>query len=121
MSAVEEEILKLALAAGGAAEEERELLSRLCAAARRSWEERLRRGLRAEDCGEAFPCAAALTAAADLIACRGGGDRVESFTAGEISVRTAGISPAGELRETAERLMAPYTAAEGFCFQGVRG
>ncbi|MCI8910043.1 MAG: hypothetical protein HFG09_05120 [Oscillibacter sp.] len=120
---MDEEILELAMAVSGAAEEERALLARLCPAARRRWEARLRQGVTAEDCGEALLCAAALTAAADFSACRGGSGQVESFTVGEVSVRTggAGSSPSGELRETAEELMAPYTAMEGFCFRGVRG
>ena len=116
-----ERILELALALGGG--EDRALLPPLCAAAERARLARLREGVTAEDCGEALLCAAALTAAADFSACRGGSGQVESFTVGEVSVRTggAGSSPSGELRETAEELMAPYTAMEGFCFRGVRG
>lgn len=116
------EILKLAQAASGAAAEEQPLLALLCDAAQQRWKSRLRQGVRMEDCGAAFLCAAAFTAAADLEAGRGGA--VEFFTAGEISVRTgaAGTSPAAEaLRQTAERLMAPFTEAEDFCFKGVRG
>ena len=60
-----ERILELALAAGGG---DRALLEPLCNAAVRAWTARLREGLTAEDCGEAFPCAAAFTAAADLAA-----------------------------------------------------
>lgn len=120
---MEDRILALArAAAGGAAEEP--LLAPLCAAAGWYWEGRLREGLAAEDCGEAFPCAAAFTAAADLLA-GGNGGFVESFRAGEISVKGRGAAEtaaqAQNLRQTAERLMAPFAVPEDFSFQGVRG
>ena len=73
----------------------------------------------------AFRCAAAFTAAADLAAGRCGGSHVAPFTAGEISVKAqdAGESTrtAAELRQAAERLMAPYTDAGDICLRGVRG
>lgn len=123
MTAMEDRILALARAAAGGAAEET-LLASLCAAARRYWEGRLREGLAAEDCGEAFPCAAAFTAAADLLA-GGNGGFVESFRAGEISVKGRGAeetaAQARSLRRTAERLMAAFAAPEDFAFQGVRG
>ena len=68
-----ETILTLAKVLSGAGEDEEPLLEALCQAAERQWERRLRPGVTAEDCGEAFPCAAAFTAAADLAAARGGG------------------------------------------------
>ena len=98
-----ERILELALALGGG--EDRALLPPLCAAAERAWLARLREGVTAEDCGEALPCAAAFTAAADLAA---GGDGVASFSAGDISVRLEGggerAGRAESLRQAAERL-----------------
>lgn len=117
-----EKILELALAVSGAGEEERGLLEALCAAAERAWRGRLRQGVTEEDCGEAFSCAAALTAAADLAAGQGGG--VAAFTAGAISVKGLGgaesAARAAALRATAERLMAPYVHSGEFCFRGVR-
>lgn len=119
-----EEILMLARAVSGAGDAESPLLEPLCQAAQRRWESRLRPGLTPEDCREAFVCAAAFTAAADLAAGRGGG-AVSAFTAGEVSVKGRGAAESAALarglRETAERLMAPYAGEESFCFRGVRG
>lgn len=119
-----EEILALARALSGAGEAEEALLEPLCRAARSRWESRLKPGLAPEDCGAAFACAAAFTAAADLAAGRGGG-AAGSFTAGSLSVKGRGAAEtaalAQGLRRTAEELMAPYARPEGFCFRGVRG
>ena len=119
-----ETILTLAKVLSGAGEDEEPLLEALCQAAERQWERRLRPGVTAEDCGEAFPCAAAFTAAADLAAARSGG-QVSGFTAGSVSVRIRGAAEscalAESLRRTAERLMAPFAVPDDFCFRGVRG
>lgn len=119
------EILALARAVSGAGETETELLELLCTAAEQSWTERLRAEVTMGDCGAAFQCAAAFTAAAGLVSGRGGGENVAAFTAGSISVRepSAGETAARSksLREQAERMMAPYVAAADFAFCGVRG
>ena len=124
MSALQETVLTLARELSGAGEAEEALLELLCQAAEQRWNKRLRLGVTAEDCGEAFPCAAAFTAAADLAAARGG-DGVSGFTAGSVSVRIRSAAEscalAESLRRTAERLMAPFAAPEDFCFRGVRG
>lgn len=119
-----ERILALALGMTGANETEQAVLTALCAAAEAAWMARLLDGVAAEDCAEAFCCAAAFTAAADFAVSRSG-DSVASFTAGEISIKgkdseeSAGL--AASMRQTAERLMAPYAEPEGFCFKGVQG
>jgi hypothetical protein len=120
-----EQILNLAKTISGAADTEESLLELLCAAAAREWEERLREGLTAEDCGEAFLCAAALSAVAALAASRAGGERVSSFKAGEVSVSEnsaaeAGVA-AGALRAQAESLMVPFIRDDRFCVRGVKG
>ena len=124
MSALQETVLTLARELSGAGEAEEALLELLCQAAEQRWNKRLRPGVTAEDCGEAFPCAAAFTAAADLAAARGG-DGVSGFTVGSVSVRIRSAAEscalAESLRRTAERLMAPFAAPEDFCFRGVRG
>lgn len=124
MSALQETVLTLARELSGSGEAEEALLELLCQAAEQRWNKRLRPGVTAEDCGEAFPCAAAFTAAADLAAARGG-DGVSGFTAGSVSVRIRSAAEscalAESLRRTAERLMAPFAAPEDFCFRGVRG
>ena len=122
---MQEVILTLAQTLTGAAEEERSLLERLCTAAVSDWEGRLRQGVTPSDCGEAFVCAAAFTAAAGLLTGRGGGEPVSSFTAGTVSVRgksVAETSAAAEaLRKQAGRLMTPFVKDAGFEFCGVRG
>lgn len=119
---MQEEIVRLASALAGA--EPGEVLEALCAAAEQGWLGRLRAGVTAADCGLALPCAAAFTAAADLAVSRGAG-AVAAFTAGAVSVRERGAGEAAAraeaLRETAERLMAPYATAADFAFRGVRG
>lgn len=114
----------LALAAELCGTEETDaLLEALCAAAEQTWETRLEGGVSKDMCGEAFRCAAAFTAAADYL-CRNG-EGTESFTVGDVTVRSVTghvLSEQAEaLRETADRLMRPYAASGGFCFRGVRG
>ena len=122
---MEDRILTLAAEITGA-EPEDPLLRALCAAAEAGWRGRLRPGVAAEDCGEAFPCAAAFTAAADCLLSRAGGGDVASFTVGAVSVKTregagGGSSLAEALRDAAERLMAPYGELGDLSFLGVPG
>lgn len=113
-------MLTLAKTFSDADKEDEKCLSLLCAAAMRKWEERLCKGISKEDCREPFLCAAALTAASGLLAGKSGG--AVSFTAGTVSIREADSKIAAkEMREEAERLMAPYVNAEDFCFLGVQG
>ena len=70
MSGTQETALTLARELSGGGEAEEALLELLCQAAEQQWEKRLRPGMTAEDCGKAFPCAVAFTAAADLAAAR---------------------------------------------------
>ena len=124
MSTTQETILTLAKALSGAGEDEEPLLGSLCLAAEARWKGRLRPGVTVEDCGEAFPCAAAFTAAADLATARDCGG-VSGFTAGSVSVQARSPAETGtqaaELRRTAWRLMAPFAVPGDFAFQGVRG
>ena len=119
-----EKILELAKGISGAGDGELALLSALCTAAEQAWRARLRADVAPENCGEAFCCAAAFTAAADLTAGRDGG-AVSGFTAGAVSIQGRSVSDgaalAAALRQTAERLMAPYAEAVDFSFRGVRG
>ena len=119
-----ETILELARTVSGAGEAETALLEALCQAAETEWTSRLREGVTAADCGAAFPCAAAFTAASNLAAGRGS-VAVASFQAGDVSVEGLGgadsAALAEALRNTAERLMAPYAQAADFSFRRVRG
>ena len=117
-----ERILELALAAAGGGEAERTLLEPLCAAAEDYWRGRLREDTAAENCGEAFLCASAFTAAAGLAA---GGGGVASFSAGDISVKLQDGGDRAEYAESllraAERLMEPYVRTADLWAQGVEG
>ncbi len=121
---MQERIFALASAVTGAGGGERPLLEMLCEAAAGFWTKRLRDGVSAEDCAAAFCCAAAFTAAADLLTGRQG-DGVRGFTAGELSIQIRSGADtavmAEGLRQTAERIMAPYGVERDFAFLGVRG
>ena len=64
---MDQEILDMAVILTGAAEDRQMLLTALCTAARQRWQARLREGVTVEDCGQAFVCAAAFSAAADFL------------------------------------------------------
>ena len=122
---MQEEILIVAKAITGAEELEETLLEMLCEAAEQRLTTQLREGVTPEDCGSAFPCAAALLAAADLCSCRCGTDAITSFTAGDLSIQGRDAEKADAMargmRETARAMMAPYTTDGAFCFRGVQG
>ena len=116
---MEEEILELCRAMGAGADQEA-LLRPLIRAVTDALTGRLRTGITPEDCGSAFPLAAAMVAMDGLnYACGGGG--VTSFTAGEVSIRTESGFAKDSRTAQAERLMAPWLGETGFAFQGVRG
>lgn len=117
---MDEKTLQYAKALVQPSEAEEDLLAALCAAASAELARRLKPGLTPADCGDAFTCAAAYTAAACFLPSRAERDE---FTAGDVSVK-----PSGEFRQTlpvmmerAESLIAPYVTDGGFAFLGVRG
>ena len=119
MAAMQESIRAMTRSLCRPSESEEALLGLLCTAAESDWRQRLRQGVTAEDCREAFLCACAFTAAAGLARGRGGG---MSFTAGSVTVRADAAETertARALQEQAVRLMAPWTE-EDFAFRGVR-
>ena len=89
---MDQEILDMTVILTGAAEDRQMLLTALCTAARQRWQARLREGVTVEDCGQAFVCAAAFSAAADFLTGEGGSAAASSFAAGEISVSTSSAS-----------------------------
>ena len=112
-----ERVVELAMALGRRGESE--ALSLLCAAAVEELKGRLKPGLTPEDCGDAFPVAAAWLALAGLE--RVESDGVESLTAGDVTIRKG----EGEFRQKAlelqaQTVMKPYLRDEGFAFKGVR-
>ena len=118
-----EQILYLAAAIVQPTEEERPLLTAMCTAAMAELTRRLREGLSPEDCGDAFPCAAALLAAAGVLPCRSHGE-AEQFSVGDVSLRTSGgriCETANAMRRQAAGMMSPYWSDDEFAFLGVRG
>ena len=118
-----QEIMALCGAMGAAADRE-ELLLPLIQTVCDQLAGRLREGITPEDCGPAFPLAAAMTAMDRLSGMTGGGNagEVTSFTAGDLTIKRQVGSAAGKsLSEQAEELLAPWLKSAGFCFQGVEG
>lgn len=114
-----QEIADLVRAMGSGDWDER-LVQGLCQAAQVQLEERLRPGVAAEDCGGAFPIAAAwmvLGALYDSASAAG----VEYFSAGDLTIRTGESGRSRNLNEQARRLMAPYCRETEFAFRGVPG
>lgn len=116
-----QEIMALCGAMGAAADQE-ELLLPLIQAVCERFAGRLREGVTPEDCGPAFPLAAAMTVMDRLSGITGGGSagEVTSFTAGDLTIRRRAESRKS-LSEQAEELLAPWLKTTGFCFQGVEG
>ena len=81
-----EEILALCRTMG-AREDQAALLRPLVQAVQVGLAARLREGVAPEDCGSAFPLAAAVTAMEGLDQ-SAGGEAVTSFTAGAVTIRT---------------------------------
>lgn len=113
----QDESLTLAEQLTGASEDERPLLSRLCAAAKKDLTARLLPGAAEADYADALICAAAFSAAAGLLDAR---ETAAEFKAGEVSFRTDAPARAEALRQRAARLLAPYAASGAFAFRGVR-
>lgn len=113
-----EEILALCRAMGAGQEE---LLLPLALAVEKQLAGRLKEGVSPEDCGTAFPLAAAMTVM-DRLSKLGGGSvgEMTSFTAGDLTIhRQAGSGRS--LSGQAEGLLAPWLGDTGFVFQGVEG
>ena len=111
--------MELAQALGGAGQDE-EALRTLCAAACQALDRRLKDGLTAEDCGGAYPLAAAWLAM-DWLRGSQGMDGITALSAGDISIRREGGGDCGKLSEQAMEIMAPYLGGSEFVFRGVDG
>lgn len=95
------------------------VLRTVCAGARAALERRLKDGVTAEQCGEAFPLAAAWLAM-DWLREGRGLEGVTALSAGDISVRRE-AGGGGTLARKALELMGPFLKDEGFVFRGVEG
>lgn len=105
-------------------EEEQSLLNTLSSAAAREMTAKLRDGVLPEDCREEFIMGSACLACAMFLTCRPQNGAVESFSAGEISVKHSGASVAEQVRnyrEMADIFMLGLVKDPGFDFRSVRG
>lgn len=106
----------------GASQDQEELLLPLVQAAARQLAARLKDGAAPEDCGSAFPLAAAMTAMDRLSGMTGdasGG--ALSFTAGDLTIRRESGGTGRSLSAQADALLSPWLADSSFVFQGVEG
>ena len=114
-----EQVLELLRTLGGAGQDEA-VLRTLCQNACDMLDRRLRDGLTAEDCGEAYPLAAAWIAL-DWLRAGQGLDGVTWLSAGDLTVRRDGGGEESSLSRRAWELMRPFLRDDGFVFRGVRG
>lgn len=108
----------------GAVEDQEELLLPLIQVVWKRLAGRLRPEVTPEDCGSAFPLAAAMVVMERLSRLTGGGSagEVTSFTAGDLTIKKeSGSQAAKGLSEQAKELLAPWLRDDGFVFQGVEG
>ena len=117
---MEQEVLALCRAMGAGQEE---LLLPLVRAVCAQLAGQLKEGAAPEDCGPAFPLAAAMTAMDRLAGMSGGAGEAASFTAGDLTIRreSGGSGSGKSLSARAEGLLAPWLRDGRFVFQGVEG
>ncbi|MBQ3134774.1 MAG: hypothetical protein IJB75_03050 [Oscillospiraceae bacterium] len=115
------QMAELARSLGRVEEQEYGVLDGLCEAAFRQLKERLRAGVKPEECGQCFVLAGAWMALAGLEVSRSVG-QAERFTAGDVSIQSGDSGErAKALRRQAERIMAGWLRDEAFMFCGVDG
>ena len=118
MTLVERTFAQALTLAGNLDERQPALLQVLCQGAAGSLAAQMRKGLTPEDCLADFISAASLIALAALSEA-GESETVESFTAGDVSIRKGRNSAAANcLRYQARVMMMPYIR-DPFTFQGV--
>ncbi len=112
-------------AAAGLTGYESDTLYDFCLVAETELENRLKTGVTKESCSGVFIQAAAVLAVSYLNVLENGSGDIESYSAGEVSVRRKSTAAAREmykaLREQAETMMAPFLKDDGFFFREVRG
>jgi len=101
----------------GAGADREEILPVLARAACEQLRLRLRKGVKETDCEEVFALAAAMIAM-DTLNELEGENRVDAFTAGEVTIRCSG---SGTMVRAARQMMAPWLQEEGCAFRGVKG
>ena len=114
-----EQVLELLRTLGGAGPDET-VLRTLCQNACDMLDRRLKDGLTAEDCGEAYLLAAAWIAL-DWLRGSQGMEGVTWLSAGDLTVRREGGGDDESLARRAMELMGPFLRDDGFVFRGVKG
>ena len=114
-----EQVLELLRSLGGAGQNET-VLRTLCQNACNMLDRRLKDGLTAEDCGDAYPLAAAWIALDWMRGCQGM-DGVTWLSAGDLTVRREGDGDNSSLSQRAMEIMCPYLRDDRFVFRGVKG
>lgn len=114
-----EQVLEMAKGLRPVSGGEEALLEALCREACRRLDSRLRSGVSAEDCADAYVVAAAWLALAGLRE-SGGAGGISRFSAGDVTIEKSGGASEG-LESRAWALMRPYLLDEDFVFRGVRG
>lgn len=114
-----EQVLELAKSLADLREEEEPLLERLCRAACQRLDGRLKEGLSAEDCADAYLTAAVWLALGGMTGGTASGE-VKKFSAGDLTIERE-TGGADKLEERAWALMRPYLRDDEFVFRGVRG
>lgn len=104
----------------GAAGQDEAMLRTLCKSACTVLDGRLKEGLTAEDCGGAYPLAAAWMALEWLRGSQGM-DGVTYLSAGDMTVRREGGGDGKTLSRQAREIMGPFLRDDGFVFRGVKG
>ena len=114
-----EQVMELARSMAGGGQDE-DLLYTLCLNACRVLDGRLRDGVTARACGEAYRLAAAWMVL-DWLRAGPGWDGVTSLSAGDMTVRREGAGDDGRLSRRAMALMAPWLREKEFVFLGGEG
>lgn len=112
-----EQVLELAKGLRPVSGSQEVMLERLCRAACQRLDRRLREGVTADDCADAYVTAAAWLALAGLDGA--GSGTVSRFSAGDLTIEKDGGGQDG-LEKRAWDLMRPYVK-DDFVFRGVRG
>ena len=112
-------MMELARTLGQVTSDEEPVLAALCGAARQELAGLLRDEVTPEDCPEAFALAGAWLALSGLEVSREAA-RPESFTAGDVTIRSGGAAGKAKLlREQALRILSGWTKDNHFLFVGV--
>lgn len=115
-----ERVLELAKSLRPVSGGEETLLEMLCRAACQRLDSRLREGVTADDCADAYVTAAVWLALAGLSE-SGASNGISRFSAGDVTIEKSGGNAQSGLESQAWELMCPYLRDDDFVFRGVQG